>query len=174
MLDRGQPMYRVRPATKTDEHFLRGMLLLAAFPPDAVRPALEEVLRDERLARYIVDWGRPGDGGVVAEEEGQPIGAAWYRRFSRNETGYGFISEDIRELSIAIVPEMRGRGIGRTLLLRLIEQAQAEGLPALSLSVSVRNPVAMRLYESLGFRTVAGDTDHPTMLVQVSGPAPSN
>ena len=66
---------------------------------------------------------------------------------------------------------MRGRGIGRTLLLRLIEQARAEGLPALSLSVSVDNPVAMHLYASLGFRTVAGDADHPTMLLHLWGPA---
>jgi [ribosomal protein S18]-alanine N-acetyltransferase len=160
-------VYRVRSATQADEYFLREMLLLAAFPPGAVKPARDEVLQDERLARYIVNWRRPGDGGVVAEAKGQPIGAAWYRRFSRNEPGYGFISEDIPELSIAVVPEMRGRGIGRTLLVRLIEHAQAEALLALSLSVSVRNPVAMRLYESLGFRTVAGDADHPTMLIQV-------
>jgi ribosomal protein S18 acetylase RimI-like enzyme len=157
----------VRSASKADEYFLREMLLHAAFPPGAVKPALDEVLQDERLARYIVEWGRPGDGGVVAEAEGQPIGAAWYRRFPRNEPGYGFISEDVPELSIGVVPEMRGRGIGRTLLVRLIEQAQAEAIPALSLSVSVRNPVAVRLYESLGFRTVAGDADHPTMLIHV-------
>ena len=104
---------------------------------------------------------------MVAEADGNPVGAAWYRRFSRNEPGYGFISEDIPEVSIAVVPEMRGRGIGRTLLVRLIDQARAEALPALSLSVSIHNPVAMRLYASLGFLTVAGDGDHPTMLVQL-------
>ena len=104
---------------------------------------------------------------MVAEAEGHPVGAAWHRRFSRNEPGYGFISEDIPEVSIAVVPEMRGRGIGRTLLVRLIEQARVESLQALSLSVSVHNLVAMHLYASLGFRTVAGDADHPTMLIQV-------
>ena len=164
-------MDRVRSATQADEHFLREMVLHAAFPPGAATPTLEDVLQDERLARYIVDWQRPGDSGVVAEADGQPIGAAWYRRFSQNEPGYGFISDDIPELSIAVVPGMRGRGIGRTLLIRLIEQARAEGLPALSLSVSVDNPVAMQLYASLGFRTVAGDADHPTMLIQLRGPA---
>jgi ribosomal protein S18 acetylase RimI-like enzyme len=162
---------RVRSATQADEHFLREMVLHAAFPPGAATPTLEDVLQDERLARYIVDWQRPGDSGLVAEADGQPIGAAWYRRFSRNEPGYGFISDDIPEVSIAVVPGMRGRGIGRTLLIRLIEQARAEGLPALSLSVSVDNPVAMHLYASLGFRTVAGDADHPTMLIQLRGPA---
>ena len=156
----------VRSATPADEQFLQEMAPHAAFP-GATTARLEDVLRDERLARYIVGWQRPGDGGVVAEADGQPVGAAWYRRFSRNEAGYGFISDDIPEVSIAVVPGMRGRGIGRTLLLRLIEQARAEGLPALSLSVSADNPVAMHLYVSLGFRTVAGDEDHPTMVLQL-------
>ena len=160
-------MYLVRSATQADEPFLQEMVRQAAFEPGATKPTLEEVLQDERLARYIVDWRRPGDGGVVAEAEGHPVGAAWYRRFSRNGPGYGFISEDIPEVSIAVVPEMRGRGIGRTLLVRLIEQARVESLQALSLSVSVHNLVAMHLYASLGFRTVAGDADHPTMLIQV-------
>ena len=160
-------MYRVRSATQADELFLREMALHAVVEPGARKLTLDEVLQDERLARYIRDWRRPGDGGVVAEADGNPVGAAWYRRFSRNEPGYGFISEDIPEVSIAVVPEMRGRGIGRTLLVRLIDQARAEALPALSLSVSIHNPVAMRLYASLGFLTVAGDGDHPTMLVQL-------
>lgn len=64
-------MYRVRLATKADEHFLQVMLLQAASSPDVVRPALDEVLQDERLARYIADWGRPADGGVVAGADGQ-------------------------------------------------------------------------------------------------------
>lgn len=68
------------------------------------------------------------------------------------------------ELSIAVAPEWRGRGVGRALLVALIERARQDGEPGLSLSVSRRNPVARRLYESLGFRQVTGDADHPTML----------
>jgi ribosomal protein S18 acetylase RimI-like enzyme len=157
----------VRSATQGDEPFLREIVRWAAIEPGEIEPSLDDVLQNEHLARYIVDWQRPGDSGVVAEADGQPVGAAWYRRFTRNEPGYGFISEDIPELSIAVVPGMRGRGIGRTLLIRLIEHARAEGLPALSLSVSVDNRVAMHLYASLGFRTVAGDAGHPTMLVKL-------
>jgi ribosomal protein S18 acetylase RimI-like enzyme len=162
-----EAVYRVRSATQADVQFLREMVRQAAIEPGAVEPRLEDVLQDERLARYIVDWRRPGDGGVIAEVDGHPVGAAWYRRFSRKEPGYGFVDEGIPELSIGIVPEMRGRGIGRALLVRLIGQARAESLPALSLSVSVHNQVAMHLYESLGFRTVAGDAGHPTMLITV-------
>jgi ribosomal protein S18 acetylase RimI-like enzyme len=166
-------MHGVRPATTADERFLRAMLLEAAFPPDAVLPALEQVLQDRRLARYIVGRGRPGDGGTIAEADGQLVGAAWYRCCSRVEPGHGFISEEIPELSIAVVPEMRGRGIGRNLLLGLIELARADGRPALSLSVSARNPVAVRLYRSLGFQTVAGHADHPTMVLHLTEPSAS-
>jgi ribosomal protein S18 acetylase RimI-like enzyme len=44
-------------------------------------------------------------------------------------------------------------GTGRALLRRALARAQAAGLPALSLAVTVGNP-ALRLYESLGFRRV--------------------
>ncbi len=149
------------------------MLLCAAFPPDGDTPPLEAVLDEERLAPYVVDWGRPGDGGVIAELDGSAIGAAWYRSFSGEAPGHGFVSEAIPELSIAVIPELRGRGVGRALLIELIEHARSQNLPALSLSVSARNPAAVRLYQSLGFRTTAGDADHPTMVLELlPGAAP--
>jgi len=47
----------------------------------------------------------------------------------------------------------RGRGIGRTLLQRLIDQAAAiTGLEQIWLTVSAEQQAARRLYESLGFR----------------------
>ena len=35
---------------------------------------------DLPVARYVNNWGRPGDAGLVAWEAG-PVGAAWYRLF---------------------------------------------------------------------------------------------
>jgi ribosomal protein S18 acetylase RimI-like enzyme len=148
-------------------------MLLLAFSADVPGLALDGLLQNERVARYAVDWGRPGDGGVVADVDGNGVGAAWYRQFPQNDPGYGFVSKDIPELSIAVLPEMRGRGIGRSLLFGLIEQARAAGLPALSLSVSAGNLAGIRLYESVGFRPVAGDPTHPTMLIRISTSAPS-
>jgi GNAT superfamily N-acetyltransferase len=67
--------------------------------------------------------------------------------------GYGFVAEDIPELSIAVVASRRHQGIGRRLLLGLIEASAAQGHRALSLSVNEHNP-ARGLYESVGFRPV--------------------
>jgi ribosomal protein S18 acetylase RimI-like enzyme len=64
--------------------------------------------------------------------------------------GYGFISEDVPELSIAVVASRRHVGIGRRLLVDLITASIAQGHAALSLSVNRDNP-ARRLYESVGF-----------------------
>jgi ribosomal protein S18 acetylase RimI-like enzyme len=57
------------------------------------------------------------------------------------------------ELTIAVVPSRRGKGLGRELLAKLLEQARAEGYEQISLSVEPDNP-AIRLYEQHGFAKV--------------------
>jgi len=88
----------------------------------------------------------------VAEQDG-PVGAAWYRTYTAMSHGHGFVAENVPELSIAVVASRRGEGIGRRLLLGLVEASIAQGRPALSLSVNEDNP-ARDLYESVGFQPV--------------------
>ena len=52
-----------------------------------------EVLAEPALARYVKDWPRDGDFGLVAEDATRPVGAAWWRTFSKLDPGYGFIDE---------------------------------------------------------------------------------
>ncbi|HEY5388906.1 MAG TPA: GNAT family N-acetyltransferase [Solirubrobacteraceae bacterium] len=91
-----------------------------------------------------------------------PVGAAWWRFFTDEDHGYGFIEPPIPELSVAVTEGLRGRGVGGALLEALIERARDADLPALSLSVEVDNP-ALRLYERLGFTAVAHDGNAWTM-----------
>ncbi|MBI2709353.1 MAG: GNAT family N-acetyltransferase [Actinobacteria bacterium] len=58
------------------------------------------------------------------------------------------------ELAIAVVASHRGNGIGRRLLVELIDASIACGHRAISLSVNEGNP-ARGLYESLGFVPIA-------------------
>lgn len=109
-------------------------------------------MADPRYAMYLDGWPRPGDVGLVAEQDG-PLGAAWYRTYTERSHGYGFVAEDIPELSIAVIASRRHQGIGRLLLTALIEASEGQGHAALSLSVNLRNP-ARGLYESVGFRPV--------------------
>ena len=141
---------RYRPAIAEDFAFLATMLGEAAvWRPDRPTPTGDEVLADPRYAMYLAGWPRQGDYGLVAEQDG-PLGAAWYRTYTEASHGYGFISEDIPELSIVVIAPRRHEGTGRRLLGGLIDASVAQGYAALSLSVNDGNP-ARRLYESVGF-----------------------
>ena len=144
---------RYRPADAADFRFLAAMLGEAAvWRPDKPTPTAEQVMADPRYAMYLTGWPRPGDFGLVAEQDG-PLGAAWYRTYTEMSHGHGFVAEDVPELSIAVVASRRHEGIGRLLLIGLIEASEAEGYAALSLSVNRDNP-ARGLYESVGFQPV--------------------
>ena len=53
---------------------------------------------------------------------------------------------------VYVKPDYRGRAIGKTLLIKLIEQAeQCDGLEQINLAVVTDNRSAKKLYESLGF-----------------------
>jgi GNAT superfamily N-acetyltransferase len=113
---------------------------------------------DPTFAQYTSGWGRAGDGGFVAEEDDRVVGAVWWRLFTADVPGYGFVDERTPEIGIAVWPAERGRGIGRALL----RAATAEH-PRLSLSVEDGNG-ARALYESEGFLPVGRSGDGTIML----------
>jgi GNAT superfamily N-acetyltransferase len=160
----------IRPVMPEDLPFLRKMMYEAArWNPDWPREPIEEVLADPIMLRYYHGWGRLGDGGVVAEIDGEPVGAAWYRLFEEDKPGYGFVDEKTPELSIAVVPLHRRKGIGEAVLRSCMVQAREEGFQALSLSVAVHNRSRM-MYQKAGFEKVAesGDGgDHWTMVANL-------
>jgi len=125
----------------------------AAWNPDWPRERMIAALADPMLERYHRDWGREGDAGVIAELDREPVGAAWYRLFTAEQPGYGFVDEKTPELGIAVVPLHRRKGIGHTLLRALMVQAREDGYQALSLSVAVHNR-SRKMYERAGFEQV--------------------
>lgn len=56
--------------------------------------------------------------------------------------------------SLGVLPECRGCGIGRALIVAMRDRAFAEGYERVGLIVDFNNPDAERLYQSLGFRRV--------------------
>ena len=120
------------------------------------------------VALYVKAWGRPGDAAVIAIGDGFPIGAAWYRLFTRERPGYGFVDEQTPELAIAVVPSARGHGAGAALLRALLERARADGHAAVSLSVDRRNAHAIALYERHGFERVGESDDSLTMRARLT------
>jgi GNAT superfamily N-acetyltransferase len=157
----------IRPVSDDDDGFLKKMMYEAArWNPDWPREPMEEVLDEPILRRYHEGWGRSGDGGVIAELETEPAGAAWYRLFTEAEPGYGFVDEKTPEISIAVEPLHRRKGIGGTLLRAAMVQAREEGFQTLSLSVAVHNRSRM-MYQRVGFEKVGEEGDSWTMLANL-------
>lgn len=84
-----------------------------------------------------------GVGFGVLEAAGVPVGTVWVA--PRGEASYVF--------DVAVAEEHRGRGYGRGLMLLAERTALAAGHRVLALHVFTDNTPALRLYESLGYRT---------------------
>jgi ribosomal protein S18 acetylase RimI-like enzyme len=163
------PSFLIRDAVPRDEPFLWRVLSFTADLPPAEPPPVDAVRRDPGLSPYLLGWGRPGDVGVIAEVDGQPVGAAWHRHYPAAQPGYGFVAEAIPEASLGVEAAWRGRGIGRALLTALADRARENGAQALSLSVDANNAPAVALYQSMGFRSAGGTPGNPTMLLRLVG-----
>ncbi|HKJ54749.1 MAG TPA: GNAT family N-acetyltransferase [Nitriliruptoraceae bacterium] len=130
------------------------MLAEAAAWRDGVLAPVEEVVGPPPIAHYLPQgWPRPGDAGLIATIATRAVGAAWWTHFPAHDPGYGFVAVDIPELSVGVLPDHRGRGVGRALVEALCQRTEHLGIRALSLSVEVDNP-AVGLYRSCGFATV--------------------
>jgi GNAT superfamily N-acetyltransferase len=147
----------IRPAEIHDVRFMRDMLRHAyhwRMREGAERP----------VYRYVQNWGRPGDAGVVALEGPHAYGAAWFRLFTATEPGFGFVDERTPELTIAVVPSRRGKGAGAELLQALLDRACSGGYAAISLSTEKGQS---GFYERFGFEQVAESPPAVTMLARL-------
>ena len=157
----------VRDLTTDDLPFLQEMLYAAAFwrpePPPLI---YEAAMNHPYFQLYYADWGRDGDVGVVAEEDGKKIGAAWYRLFTEESHGDGYVDEVTPELAIAVVDGYRGRGVGRALMEALHDRGRQYALVRIALSVNADNP-AKHLYRSLGYIDYKPDEPGERMILEL-------
>ena len=154
--------YKIRPLTPLDESFLWEMLYEALYVPQGQPPFPREIIYEPKIRQYVDQWGKSDDMGYLVLDRDRPVGAAWLRKFNETSRGFGFIDDSTPELSIALLPAYRGRGIGSVLLNRLFELAK-ERYTSISLSVSKENP-ARKLYERMGFEVAKQEGESLTMV----------
>ena len=161
------PVIALRPAAGADIEYLRRALYEAvAWNPERELPPYELVIAHPELARYHEGWSRDGDIGVIAEANGDVVGASLCRLFAADDHGHGYVDDETPELAVAVWEGRRGEGIGTKLMDALEEAARAAGFSRLSLSVDAGNP-ARRLYERLGYRELSVDADGVRMMKEL-------
>ena len=160
--------YTIKPLTSEDFAFQEEMLYQSLYVMEDQNIFPREIVQNPLISKYMKHWGKQGDFGLIVEnkETGDKIGAAWYRLFSTNDRGFGFIDDKTPEISIAIDYNHRNQGIGSHLLLSLINHAKNTGFKSLSLSVIPEN-AAIHLYERIGFKTVENPRPHLVMRLDI-------
>lgn len=143
------PIVQIKLNFPQAEATIRRFLYYAIYRPPGSSPADHAIIDQPELKRYYQNWGRKGDYAVFAVIDDNVIGVSWVRLFPADTPGYGTITPEIPELSIAVLPDYRGRGIGSRLLDAILTCIRSK-FEAVSLSVSAGNP-ALRLYERFGF-----------------------
>lgn len=140
---------RLRPARPGDEGVILAMIrALAVYErePDAVRTTEADL-----TAALFPAHGEPAVFVTLAEtaDDGETPRSAglalWFLSFSTWEGRHGIYLEDL-----FVLPEHRGRGIGRALLAHLASLCLERGYRRLEWSVLDWNEPALGFYRSLG------------------------
>ncbi|WP_102960667.1 GNAT family N-acetyltransferase [Mangrovicella endophytica] len=117
---------------------LHGTATYELVPPDVV----------EMRARFMTITGQSYPYIVAQDHHDRVVGYAYAGPF-RTRPAYRWTVED----SIYLTPEIKGQGIGRALLLRLIELCQEAGFRQMVAVIGDSgNQPSIRLHERAGFR----------------------
>jgi GNAT superfamily N-acetyltransferase len=161
-------VFEIRYLEKDEKIFLMKMLYESVHINEENKPPIDELLYTIELKKYHQNWGKEGDNALIAVDyKGVSVGAVWYRLFTNEERGYGYVNDDTPELGIAVVKEARGKGLGTKLMYSIIEEAKRNGYKTLSLSVDIDNTHAVKLYHRLGFIEVRKKHNSSTMLLKL-------
>jgi len=111
-----------------------------------------------RAADSMIPWFEAKERGnfpvIGVEESGELLGFATYGTF-RNWPAYKYSVEH----SVYVRADRRGRGVGKRLLVELIECARRQNLHVLIGGIDATNETSIRLHAKLGF-THAGTVKH--------------
>lgn len=155
MLSRTAPTIELRPATADDQPFLH-RLYVSTRPPSRLRGCDTEaealLLRTQFLAQQT-HWSRafPGADITIIVEHERPVGRLYVH--------YG--EREVRLVDLSLLPEFRGRGIGKGLLRGLQAHGERLGLPV-RLHVTLGNP-CQRLCQRCDFVFTGIDSGHAAL-----------
>ena len=153
---------------KEELSFLEEMLYEALFVPPDKPKFPKSIINEPATRKYIKNWNeQENDIAIVVTNKNELLGVIWGRTFNEENKGFGYVSEQIPEISMAVKPKFRNKGIGKRLLIEIEAKYNLAGIKALSLSVDKLNP-AIKLYERNGYSFFEDAGTAITMLKEIT------
>ncbi len=155
--------YGVRHMRCDEWSLLEDFLYEAIYVPEGYEGEVPRsvIYDDPKCRAAFAGFGSlPDDRAVVAEVDGEVVGACWVRTTDE----YGHIDDETPSFSISLRRPYRGQGIGTAMMRALLAELRGAGYGRASLSVQKQNP-ALNLYERLGFRIVGDGFDQTEWLM---------
>ena len=107
----------IRKLRTEEKDLLKDFLYEAIFIPEGVEPPARDIVERPELKIYYEYFGSgEADHCLVAEAEGNVVGAVWTRIMN----DYGHVDDETPSFAISLIPEYRGRGIGTRLMREML------------------------------------------------------
>ena len=153
----------IREMKKEEYPLLDEFLYRAIFIPKGVEPPPREIIKGEELQVYVRNFGQQyGDSCLVADKDGQVIGAVWVRIMN----DYGHIDDETPSFAISLLPQYRGQGTGTALMNEMLQTLKQKGFRRASLAVQKEN-YAVRMYKKCGFEVVDENEQEYIMICEL-------
>jgi len=107
---------------------------------------------DDELTELPGEYAPPKGQILLAREDDWPIGCVALREFQENVC-------EMKRLYVR--DEFKGKGIGKTLIVRLIDEARHLGYRKMVLDTLPYMKQAIHLYQAFGFKEIDAYGDHP-------------
>ena len=155
--------FEIRPIRQDEVPLLSDFIYEAIYTPEGYTRPSKDIVNTPEFQEYVRDFGkRQDDIGLAAVMDGRVVGAIWARIMH----DYGHINDSIPSLALALIPGVRGHGVGTALMKSMLAELKARGYKAVSLSVQKSNP-AKHLYDRVGFvqvGSVMGETEEEIVM----------
>ena len=138
--------FQIQPATVADVPVILQLIRELA----EYERAPNDVLATEEQLREVLFSETPAAQVLIGREGGEPVAfAVYFFNFSTWLGRAGLYLEDL-----FVRPELRGKGYGKALLMRLAQIARERGCGRMEWSVLDWNDPAIQFYKKLGSRAI--------------------
>jgi RimJ/RimL family protein N-acetyltransferase len=157
------PLIRLQPASAPDERFLRYLfntVRAADFAAVGLPQAMLDVMLDQQFRAQSKGYATqfPSASSLVVMKGSERVGRL-------------LLAEEKRRwhiVDIALLPALRGQGIGSDVITAAARAAEEQGAQELTLSVLASNVAAQRLYLRLGFSEAGRDGVRMSMIKRLA------